>query len=221
MKKKVIRNLKKNKKSNFFFDLKKNHFNIKSSDEEFSERKKIPEVYEFFFPDITLKEYKELQKSEEFKNASITVCDNCYVDLNAFRLSAGNDVINKYDTTYKVYGTGPLMPKMNNISNLLSQNKISDLNYAEKVLAKKIKYNEIPKTGQIYKLGSVNSTNDLDRSTNCINLFSPKSTLYSLKNKSKYKSIYESNKITEENNEKPNLQNYIEVYILFSKNNSL
>ena len=75
------------------------------------EQKKIPEVYRYFYPGITPKQFKELKVLDDFKADMFTVCDTCYVDLLGHKISGGNELINKYDSTSKLCGAGMQMPE--------------------------------------------------------------------------------------------------------------
>ena len=75
------------------------------------DKKKIPPVYKYFYPDLTVKEFNELKSNDEFLKTCITVCDLCYVDLLGHKISGGNKLVNKFDSTSKLSGTGILMPE--------------------------------------------------------------------------------------------------------------
>lgn len=107
------------------------------------EQKKIPEVYKYLYPKINEKQYKELRKLDEFNRGIITICDFCYVDLLGFKISGGNQVINKFDATSKLKGTGMLMPDKGvkkylvNVINKVNYKWVDD-NYDTEELEKEI-----------------------------------------------------------------------------------
>lgn len=75
------------------------------------DKEKIPEVYRYFYPNITQKGFNEQKLTDDFKSEVITVCDQCYVDLFGFKLAGGNPVVNKVDIKAKLIGTGMLCPQ--------------------------------------------------------------------------------------------------------------